>query len=465
VPDGLADRADVRTRFLAQDDLRLNSDAHRVDGFVTARYRSDNGGWASLSASGYDVERGVPPEAHQDEPRLWRYPEQRRVLAAVSGGSGIRETRWGSGDVEMSLGVDLGSTLIEQFASEAFATVDETEDTDDRVVTIRVLGEHTIGAFGNLEASATLADISHDEVLTPGVAASYRQRLWSFGAETEWRADHFTVSLGGVLDGADTPESGDKTPIGAISDYGLRLGVSGLVADGVLVHGGVSRRSRFPSLRELYSGALGRFLPNPDLRAETLVGSEAGVTASGRSREIQVVAFHHRLSDGIVRRSVTGPDGVSAFYQRVNQDAVRGTGLEVLASATFGITTLTGEWTWQSVKGLEADGTEVELEYEPSFVGKAGVDLRLPTGIHVGGEVRRVGAQLCENPEIGALQSLEASTSTDVSIRKLFRLGRGGVLRRVDATASVRNVTDAPVFDQCGLPQPGRLLGIQFRIW
>ena len=40
--------------------------------------------------------------------------------------------------------------------------------------------------------------------------------------------------------------------------------------------GGLSRRGRFPSLRELYSGALGRFEPNPDLRSETLLGAEAG---------------------------------------------------------------------------------------------------------------------------------------------------------------------------------------------
>ena len=469
VPVSGAARSDpsIRSQFLAADALRLNSDSRRVDGFFTARYRADDGIWSSLSASGYDVERGVPPEAHQDAPRLWRYPEQRRLLAALSAGTGQRMTGFGEGDVEASIGVDLGSTLIEQFDTEAYDLVAETEASDDRVVTARLLAEHTLGARGDVRASATYADVSHDEVLTPGDASSYRQRLWSVGLETEVRfgADgRSTVSLGGALDGADTPESGDKPPLDRISDYGARLGVSTLVADGVLIHGGLSRRSRFPSLRELYSGALGRFEPNPSLRAESLFGSEIGFTATRGGGEVQVVGFHHRLTDGIVRRTVVGADSVGRF-QRVNQDEVRSTGLELLVVRTLGAATFNGDLTLQDVKGLAADGSEVELEYEPTVLGKVGVQLPLPAEFQLGGDLRFTGEQRCENPEAGGLQPLDSSTSIDATLRRVFSFGRGGALRRMDVSASLRNLTDAAVFDQCGLPQPGRLAQIQFRIW
>ncbi len=464
---GVADDPTLRPQFLSADALRLNSDAHRVDGFFTARYRADHGVWASVAASGYDVERGVPPEAHQDEPRLWRYPEQRRLIAAISGGTGQRTTGMGSGDLEVSIGVDLGSTLIEQFESEAFQTIDETEDSEDRVITVRLLGDHTLGAHGDIKASATYADVSHDEVLTVGGANGYRQRLWSVGAEAEWRFGSgrlTTFNLGAVLDGADTPESGDKPPVSRSSDYGVRVGGTSLVADGFLLHGGISRRSRFPSLRELYSGALGRFRPNPDLQPETLVGSEVGFTTTGSIGEVQLVGFHHRLSNGIVRVSTTGPAGEPRF-QRVNQDEVRSTGVELLIIGSFGSTTATGELTLQDVKGLDASGGEIELEYEPAVVGKLGLDVPLLAEFRAAGNVRFVGTQMCENPEIGGLQRLSSSTSADVSVRRRFTIGRRGRLDRIDVSASLRNVTDAVVFDQCGLPQPGRLFQIQFRIW
>jgi len=245
----------------------------------------------------------------------------------------------------------------------------------------------------------------------------------------------------------------------------LRVGMSSLVSDGLLLHGGLSRRARFPSLRELYSGALGRFEPNPDLRPETLVGAEGGFTLQKTGDgEFQVVGFHQRLSDGIVRTSVTGADGVRRF-RRHNQAVVRSTGIELLAIGTLGVATVSGDLTLQHVKGMDADGSEVELEYEPAITGKFRLETPLGAGVRVSGSFRFLGGQSCENPEVGGLQPLGASGSADFSLRKIFQFGSAGRLSRVDASASLRNATDATVYDQCGLPQPGRTLQFQFRLW
>lgn len=472
VASGASDSPGIRSQFLSGDALRLNSDSRRADGFFMARYRADGGAWASFSGSGYDVERGVPPEAHQDEPRLWRYPDQSRVIAAVTGGTGQRSTAYGTGDLEASVGVDVGSSRIEQFATETYQTVEEAEDADDAVLTVRLLGDHTLGSRGELRGSATYADVNHKEVIWTdpsdccGVSNDYRQRLWSVALETEWSfgsSGLSSVTLGGAIDGADTPESGDKPPLGGLTDYALRIGASSLLADGLLLHGGVSRRARFPSLRELYSGALGRFEPNPLLRAEALLGSEVGFTSTSRQGELQIVGFHHRLHDGIVRTSVVGTDGMTRF-SRANQDEVRSTGLELLWVGAFGSMTATGDLTLQDVKGFDGAGAEVELEYEPAVVGKVGLDVPLPMQVRGTGDVRFVGSQSCENPEVGGLQPLGSSRSVDLGLRRGFRFGNGGALTRLDASASLRNAMDAVVFDQCGLPQPGRFFQIQFRI-
>jgi iron complex outermembrane recepter protein len=464
LPGGIFSKPEIRARFVGPNERRLNSDVRRVDGFFSARYLSDSGLWASLSGSGYDVERGVPPEAHQDGPRLWRYPDQKRFLTAISFGTGARETGSGTGDLEASVGIDVGSTRIDQFASEAFSTVEEREESDDRTVTARLLGEHTAGARAMVRASATYADVSHDEVLTPGGANSYRQRLWSVGAETEWSfGSSSQITIGAAADGADTPESGNKPPVGRIWDYGVRLGGNRLVADHLLVHGNVSRRSRFPSLRELYSGALGRFEPNPDLSPETLVGAEVGMTLTGLGAELQLVGFHHRLADGIVRTSVTGPDG-RRLFKRVNRDQVRSTGLELLGSATLGPATLGGDLTLQSVTGRDANGAEVDLEYEPSVLGRITGDLLLPAELWGRAELRFIGSQRCQNPEAGGLQPLASSRSLDASVRRTFGWGRGSPFQALSASLGVRNLTDGVIFDQCGLPQPGRTFQLQFQI-
>jgi iron complex outermembrane receptor protein len=458
----------------ADGDLRLNSDVQHRDAFVSARYQGDAGGWMSLTSSGFDVERGVPPEIHEADPRLWRYPDQTRVITAISGGTGRKETRWGMGDFEASLGLDFGSFRIEQFDAPTYETVIEEEEGDDQTVTLRVLGGHSIGERGDLRAALTYGDISHTERVSGSGERDFQQRLWSLGSEMEWRFDdlpgwdglgatHLNVGLS--LDGADTPESGGNPPLGRIGDWGGRLGVSSLTGGGsLLVHGGVSRRARFPSLRELYSDALGRFLPNPDLEPEVLTGIELGMTWDPQGADIQVVAFRQMLTDGIVRIGVDTPEGPKR--QRVNQDGIRSTGLEMVASGSWRAVQYTGDLTLQQAWQIDDDtGVKTRPEYEPSVVGGIDLGTTVPGDLVLSGGYRYVGTQFCLNADSAAMDKLKETHRFDLQLRRLFAFAGRSTLGNVDALVSVTNLANDAIFDQCGLPQPGRTFRIQLRLF
>ncbi len=471
--DPLSDRLTLESpdqeELLSSDgSLRLNSDMRHFDGFLSARYQGDGGGWLSMGASGYSAERGVPPEVNEDEPRLWRYPEQWRALAAVTGGTGQRTTAWGEGDVEASFGLDAQHNVIDEYATPAYSQIVGGETGDTRTLTARLLGEHTAGDRGQLRASLTYGDVHHDEVLKPeDLRSKYRQRLWSFGAEGDWgvgAAGTTRISAGAVVDGSDTPESGDKPPVGALWDWGARVGASSLVGDGsVLLHGSLSRRTRFPSLRELYSGALGRFLPNPELRPESLLGAELGVTLSGAIGEVQVVGFHHRIEDGIVRISVQTDEG--SKRQRVNQDRIRATGLELLATGSLGGLEYSGDLTLQRVRLQEEDGSQARAEYQPDWAGKLALGGGLPWEFQWTAGARFIGQQFCTTTTESGSDTLDVSGALDLGLRRKFPLRGGGTLTNLDLLAAVDNVTDAAYYDQCGLPRPGRRLRLQFRLF
>ncbi len=452
-------------------DRRLNTDEERVDGFLSARYLSDSGRWMSFSTFGMGVERGVAPEAHVEDPRLWRYPEQTRLVTAVSGGTGQRPTPFGEGDLEGTLGLDVGKTEIDQFGSSLYREVVGGESADDFTLTLRAMGDHSVGRRGEVRGAFTYADVNHREVLDGTERNRYRQRLWSLGGEVEWaleglfpngNAGGTRISGGMAVDGADTPETGDKPGLGSLVDWGGRVGISSLVADHYLLHGSLSRRSRFPSLRELYSGALGRFVPNPDLSPEILTGGEVGLTLTWPGVQIQSVLFHQRLTDGIVRSSVSTPEGKK--YKRINEDEIRSTGLEILASGLVGSVALTGDLTLQRVRASVPGGEDQRLEYEPETAGKLSATFPLPVGVQGTASGRFVGQQYCENPEVGGLQPFDRSAHLDLGVRRVFSVGEGRG-QRVEASARAANVTDALVLDQCGLPQPGRTLSLQLRIW
>ena len=470
MPDGALKVEGMDPALLtSDDDLLLNTDANRYDGFFSARFQSEGGNWLSLSSSAFKSERGVAPEAHVEEPRLWRYPSQNRLVSAFSGGTGQRHTPWGEGDLEVTFGLDLGSTDIQQFADPAFADITETESSDDLTFTARLMGDHSLGQGAELRSAITYADVRHGEVLDGAEKNDYRQRLWSFGSEAEWRfgdlmgtqGSRFT--LGAAIDGADTPETGGKPTLGTLWDWGGRVGFTTLAGiENLLVHGAASRRTRFPALRELYSGALGRFVANPDLRPEVLMAGEMGLTFQGDRVGLQGVVFHQRLKDGIVRSSVSTPEGKK--YKRINQDQVRSTGLELLGSGSLGPAALSGDLTLQRVRGITPEGSEVKLEYEPVVAGKLSAMVPLPLQLDAGATARFMGEQYCENPEMGGLQPFDGSRHLDLSLGRVFQL-RPGALGRVEAAVNLDNVTDAVVWDQCGLPQPGRTLRLQLRLW
>jgi iron complex outermembrane receptor protein len=456
------------TQPVAADD-RLNSDFEHWNGYAVARYQGSGGPWASLSTFAFNSNRGVPPELHIAEPRLWRYPKASRWVTALSGGTGWLETPWGEGDLEASLGVDLGETDIDAYESLAYDSIAGGEKGDDRTLSLRLLGDHTLGG-GVLRSAWTLAETRHELVEDGNDPEVYRQRFLSVGVETEHpiysggsAAPRARVSIGVSADYADTPETGVWEARSPIWAWGARAGGTYAIGDGtVLVNGGVSRRVRFPALRELYSGALGKFVVNPDLAPEVLGVAELGLTASRGAAEAQVVGFYQRLEDAIVRVSLA--DGT---LQRQNRAMVRSAGVELLASYTWpnGLA-VSGDATLKDVEQEDPSAPEGQQhpEYQPWISGGLALSVPLGYGVRTTGRVRHLGVRYCVHPDFNTEQRLASDTWLDVELGGGFDV-RSGRTGRVEVMLAALNVTDEAVFDQCGLPQPGRLLQLQVRLF
>jgi iron complex outermembrane receptor protein len=454
-----------------EDDLRLNTDTRSTDGFLAARYVRDAGGWFTLSATTFKATRGIAAELDAEAPRFWRYPRVDRSIAVASVGTGDRVTPLGRGDLEASVGFDVGRTEITSYTSRSYQDVEGTEDGDARTTTVRLLGDHTLGSRGDLRGAFTWADIRQD-LTTDGTLAEYQQRLASFGAETVWRLHEsldgplkaLRVSFGGALDRGETPLTGGLPSLGSLDDWGARIGMTALVGDGAtLLHAGVSRRGRFPSLRETYAEALNRFEPNPDLRPERLVAVEGGVTTKLGSGELQLVGFSHRLS-GAIRR-VTLPN---RKRKRVNSDELNSRGVEVLFSQAIGSWQYGGDLTLQSVELSDPlNVTSVKPENLPEASGSAYLRVPLRSGVFATAGLGYTGSQFCQHPDTGDDVRLEGGTTLRADVARTWSVApsRGGPFGRMETRLSVDNITDKALYDQCGLPRPGRLLRLQVRLF
>ena len=450
---GFARPGEVKEPFAA-DRLRQNTDTRSTELFAGARYEHVQGRYLSAFASSFDGARGVAPELHLDTPRLWRNPSVQRQIASVTAGTGALRNRLGVGDAELAVSYNQGATEILSYGDRRYTTVTDRELGDDRTVTVRAMFDQELGRHLVLRGAYTDARIRYLETLGTSPTARYAQHLTSAAAELDASPSRFvTLSVGLAHDAATTTEAGGREPLGLTDGLGWRAGATWFrPMQGLRMHVSTSDRRRFPALRELYAGALGRFAPNPDLQPERSRGAEAGVTLARAAFDGQVVAFVSRIDDAVVR--VTLPD---RRFQRVNRDRFTSHGLEVTGGTQLGRLALRGDVTMQRARLLEATVADPAFRFPedvPALFGTASGTLPISDESELLLRLRAQGATRCTNPTSGALDTQRGATAMDVGIER--RWVPTGLLRRARLLFLVENAFDRALFDKCGLPQPGR---------
>jgi len=451
----------------AKDDLRTGTDLEQIDGFASLRWNNERGTSVGVMYSAYDAERGVPPEEHLSVPRFWRYPSAKRSIAMLSASTGVFTTPLGRSSLEVGTGFNRGDLKIETYSNRSYTTVNGFELGDERTMTSRALLTHSLGN-ATLRASHTRADVQYEETLSPATVADYRQKLASTGVELDVPVLSRTQLAGGlVFDKSSTPESGGRTPAQEpVDNLGWRVGLSHDLNARVRLHANASERSRFPALRELYSGALNRFRPNPDLKPETLLGFEGGITLnrvfpSVARSTLQVVGFRHRLDDAVIRVTLSNP----TRFMRVNRDRIESSGAEILGGFVFGTdlhraVSLNADATVQRIRIFDKTANDLQrhAENNPERRGRLELGVPLPAQIRAFATARYTGTQYCLNADTQREDELKARTASDLAVQRSFEVASSGPFRFLRALVSFDNIGNTAVYDQCGLPQPGRTL-------
>lgn len=446
--------------------LRTNSDSRTADLFASVAWRAENGAGLSAFTSGYDAMRGVAPELHVPDPRYWRYPEQSRRTVQLRAQTPRLVTRFGTTELEVGGGVLRGTTRIKTFTNATFSTQNGSESGEEQVNNARVMLTHAFRRGVQLKAALTGNNVLYDERVNAAAASHYRQDLLSAGLEANVLVGARTLVSGGlVLDQAVTIAAGGRPPLPNKSLTGFRLGATRQVGASTRLHASASRRGRFPALRELYSGSLNRFEPNPGLRPEELVAVEAGASFGEADRErgltAQLIGFHHWLDDGIVRTNF----GTTTRFIRINRDETRAAGVEALLGWRSGRSgpSVTLDLVAQTVaiRDLTAGGAERKPEHMPSV--RAMLDGTVPVagGVVLGANLAHIGNQYCVNPSTGRDDLLTAQTIGGLTAHRHFATVAGG-FRTLRVLAGLDNVTNAAVYEQCGLPRAGRTLRLGF---
>lgn len=401
-----------------------------------------------LSAWFFDGERGMPPSTVDDRPRYWRF------------------------SVWRALNVQLGHqvALSENAAIDTLGWVRNFDNLVDSYDDARYLTQDKARAFSSWYHDPVAGVRSRAQVRLQAPWGPVHLRLWAGGA---WEAHHATTSNAPDDDYSRVtatlaPEvettfarkltlqlalQGDlEVPLQVASVVpgtslnprltaqwrpinGLSLGVTG------------ARTSRFPTLRERFSAAMGFREPNPAL------GPESAWSLSGECRwspfeGLQLLAFgSHSAVQGLIAE-VRIPGGLTQLQNVAHAQLSSG-------EVTLGLEPLRGlrlEVGAQVLRAVQwTDAGAIPLDYRATWAGRAELRLQPVRQLFVWAGVRASSARPFLNPDTRKQDTLPGFA--DVSLRTEYRPTPG-----VAAWARVTNLLNAAADSQFGFPRQGRQL-------
>lgn len=447
---------------------RTNTDRRVASGFARAAYQLGGGTRLSASLLHVDAEKGVAPESNvdpaMDRVRYWRYPTWRQTMLIVSGEALVGAERFLRGAV---WGSRFGQT-IDQHESVAYDRLKETQEDTDHTAGARLLWEQPAGpgaltlALNGLATQHEQRNAAYEDgAAQPATSATYRQYIYSLGAEYALPLTRRAkATLGAGLDGTAITDTGpweDADP--AVDAYvrralGLTAGLAYEASHQLTLRASAGRKARFPTMRELFGAALGRFVPSPDLRPVTALLGEVGARwHPGRQFESEATLFLSRTYDAIDQRTIqNGPD--AGKDQRINLGGSRVWGAEWVAAARpTERLALDGHLTWMRPRGF-LDGSPRKLDEKPAWLSTLTLTYDLPGGFAALAQAEYLGGVYARTQE-NTFDRLPDALVFDARLSYALPAARlGGASGEVFLRVS--NLTDELRLLQLGLPGPGR---------
>jgi len=180
-------------------------------------------------------------------------------------------------------------------------------------------------------------DIHREQGTATAPWGRYEAETFTYGLEDSIRINDRLSLVLGVSHDVQNPVFANNSPLrGEASTWNPQGGILYAPTDTVRLHASVGRKTRFPSLKELYSEAIGNNIANPTLGAEKAINYEIGVEADlGTTSSAGLNLFYADISDLIQNMPTTvvipGSTPVKYYnqYQNINKATYKGVELSL----------------------------------------------------------------------------------------------------------------------------------------
>ncbi len=310
--------------------LRNNSDFIRRNASLKAGITPSEGHEYAFGVNTIDGTWGLPPGVYDSKPRFWRLTQWRKDTFYFWGGAKIAE------EILLKTGIfldkyfnimdayDDGSYAAQLKNSSFHSAYDDYSMGGSLKMDIKRIPKHDIAV-----SLAHKADTHREQDTSGAVWEKFQAESYSLGLEDVFHPEEsLEISAGAGYD-IQRPIYADGASLRSEAKaFNPRISAGWNFSDDIKLHIAVADKTRFPTLKELYSGYLDRNIPNPDLMLERAALYETGMAQTNLvfGLDADITVFYSNLTNLIVNSPVAGG---KQQYQNIDKASYLGTEFRV----------------------------------------------------------------------------------------------------------------------------------------
>jgi len=401
-----------------------------------------------------DNQLDVPPNALEERPRYWKFPEWQKNVFSLN-----TEHLFSHHFILRSIWFhDTYHNVLESYDDETYTTQNAryafTSIYDDYSQGGILYPQYNWSPSNITRGIISLKNDVHCEKQGQSEPYSrYATAVLTTGVEHEV---HF-FERGKALFGLDGNylkplEAENLTPRNPIFLINGQITLGYLYLTNLEIRGTIGRKSRFPTLKELYSERLGRYIPNPDLQYEHSLNTEIGLRWNHPEGYWEATYFHHYLSDHIINVQVG-----NGLQQYQNIGKVLSRGFEADAGWNWNSLEVRASYTFLYIRNQTENRSSPYLEYRPAHQFNGRLFYAPVSQLMFGIEVAYFADQYYQNPDQLTWENLNNYGLLNIT-------GEYPILRFINAYIRINNLSDTFYYSEYGVPMPGREVFIGIKI-
>jgi iron complex outermembrane receptor protein len=330
-----ASRLDQRTFNLSSDfddainqesGNRNNAERKTSTGSLKIGWLPADGHEYAIGINAVEAERDVPPHTFATsgrELKYWRFTNWDKLTTYLIGNSRLMDGL----ELKTRLFRDDYDNILDSYDNDSYATQNTKRSFHSIYDDYSWGGSLTLRSEQLSRQTLSLAfhykEDTHKEQGDRGDPwERYESATYSLGLEDDIRiTDSFSVVVGASYDLQDPQYANGASVRDDDDTFNPQVGINWIINDQIIAHASVGRKTRFPTLNELYSSYLDSSIPNPDLKKETVVNYEVGIDydLAGHT-QMALCLFYSDVEDLIVRRYLPAGD----MYDNVGKSRFQG---------------------------------------------------------------------------------------------------------------------------------------------